>query len=71
MSVVTDTGAQEDCLSRNKLKCLGLNESSLLKTELSLGCANQSDAGIIGAFGGKVALKAMVTILWYEYYFTS
>ena len=58
MTVVTDTGAQVDCLSRNKLISLGLNESSQLKTELSLGCANQSDADIIGAFWGRVAHKA-------------
>ena len=51
MSMVTDTGAQVDCLSKEKLKCLGLKESSLLKTELSLGCANKTDAGILGAHG--------------------
>merc|ERR1712030_125632 len=33
-SIVTDTGAQVDCLNKNKLKSLGLNESSLLQTEL-------------------------------------
>ena len=70
MSMVTDTGAQVDCLSKDKLKCLGLNESSLLKTELSLGCANQSDADIIGAFWGKVAHmaygnKTVVRVLFY------
>ena len=67
---VTDTGAQVDCLNKNKLKSLGLNESSLLKTELSLGCANDSDAGIMGAFWGKVVHKAngnntVVRVLFY------
>ena len=45
VSMVTDTGVQVDCLSKDKRRCLGLNESSFLKTELSLGCANESDAG--------------------------
>ena len=40
MSMVTDIGAQVDCLNKNKLKSLGLNKSSLLKTKLSLGCAS-------------------------------
>ena len=58
------------CLSKDKLRCLGLNKSSLLKTELSLGCANESDAGIMGAFFGKVAHKAngnnsVVRVLFY------
>ena len=70
MSMVTDTGAQVDCLSKDKLKCLGLNELSLLKTELSLGCANKTDAGILGAFWGKVVHKAngnntVVRVLFY------
>ena len=55
--MLADSGAQVDCVSRDKLKPLGLNEYSLLKAEMSLGCANGSDAGIIGAFFGKVALK--------------
>merc|ERR1712105_157919 len=69
-SIVTDTGAQVDCLNKSKLKSLGLNELSLLKTELSLGCANESDADIIGAFWGKVLHKAngnntVVRVLFY------
>ena len=57
-------------MSRDKLKRLGLNVYSLLKPEMSLGCANGSDAGIIGAFFGKVALKdkannAVVRVLFY------
>merc|ERR1712082_533592 len=46
-SIVTDTGAQVDCLNKSKLKSLVSNELSLLKTELSLGCANDIDADII------------------------
>ena len=69
-SIVTDTGAQVDCLNKSKLKSLGLNELSLLKTELTLGCANDTDAGIIGAFWGKVVHKAngnntVVRVLFY------
>merc|ERR1712208_59245 len=69
-SIVTDTGAQVDCLNKNKLKYLGLNESSLLETELSLGCANESDADIMGAFWGKVIHKVndmntVVQVLFY------
>ena len=69
-SIVTDTGAQVDCLNKSKLKSLGLNESSLLETELSLGCANESDADIMGAFWGKVLHKVngnntVVRVLFY------
>ena len=57
-------------MNKNKLKSLGLYESSLLKTELSLGCANDTDAGIMGAFWGKVVHKAngnntVVRVLFY------
>ena len=65
-----DTGAQVDCLNKSKLKSLGLNESSLLETELSLGCAIESDADIMGVFWGKVLYKAngnntVVRVLFY------
>ena len=46
LSLVTDTGAQVDCLSRHKLRQLGLTEMDLLKPQLSFGCANESDAAI-------------------------
>ena len=70
LNMLADSGAQVDCVSRDKLKRLGLNEYSLLKAEMSLGCANGSDAGIIGAFFGKVALKdkannAVVRVIFY------
>merc|ERR1712030_69600 len=56
--------------NKSKLKYLGINESSLLQTELSLGCANESDADIMGAFWGKVIHKVndkntVVRVLFY------
>ena len=58
LSLVTDTGAQVDCLSRHKLRQLGLTERALLKPQLSLGCANETAADILGVFWVKVSHKS-------------
>ena len=49
-----DTGAQVDCVARNQLKRLGLSEQDLLEAAVTLGCANNTKAGVLGAFWGKV-----------------
>ena len=52
-----DSGAQVDCVARNQLKRLGLSEQDLLEAAVTLGCANNTKAGMLGAFWGKVSCE--------------
>ena len=54
IQMMCDTGAQVDCVSRAKMKELGLVEDELLKPEVVVGCANSTGAGVLGVFFGKV-----------------
>merc|ERR1711895_105966 len=54
VQLLCDTGAQVDCLNKRKLHALGLVENQLLSPEVVVGCANESPAGVLGVFFGKV-----------------
>ena len=54
VELLCDTGAQVDCVSRRKLRSLGLVESQLLQPAVSIGCANDTSAEVLGVFFGKV-----------------
>jgi hypothetical protein len=57
--LTTDTGAQVDCVNKARLKKLGLTEKHLLKTQLNLDCANETSAGVLGAFFALVSSKSL------------
>ena len=42
LELLCGTGAQVDCISRKKLKMLGLGEGQLRKPQVSLDCANKT-----------------------------
>merc|ERR1711895_210314 len=70
VELLCDTGAQVDCLNRRKLHALGLVEDQLLSPEVMVGCANESPAGVLGVFFGKVTAmegltKVQVQVLFY------
>ena len=70
VELLCDTGAQVDCLNRKKLHALGLGENQLLSPEVVVGCANESPAGVMGVFFGKVtamegSTKVQVQVLFY------
>ena len=70
VELLCDTGAQVDCLNRKKLHALGLVENQLLSPEVVVGCANESSAGVLGVFFGKVtamegSTKVQVQVLFY------
>ena len=70
VELLCDTGAQVDCLNRKKLQALGLVENQLLSPEVVVGCANESPAGVLGVFFGKVTAmeglrKVQVQVLFY------
>ena len=70
VQLLCDTGAQVDCLNRRKLHALGLVEDQLLSPEVVVGCANESPAGVLGVFFGKVTAmeglaKVQVQVLFY------
>ena len=59
-----------DCLNRRKLRALGLLEDQLLTPEVVVGCANESPAGVLGVFFGKVTAmeglrKLQVQVMFY------
>ena len=63
VELLCDTGAQVDCINRKNLCALGLVENQLLSPEVAIGCANESPAGVLGVFFGKVtAMEGMVTV---------
>ena len=52
-----------DCISRKKLRVVGLREDQLLSPAVAIGCANESPAGVLGVFFGVVtAMEEMVTV---------
>ena len=55
LDLLCDTGAQVDCISRRKLKMLGLGEDQLRKPQVSLDCANKTEAEVLGVFFGEVS----------------
>ena len=55
LKLLCDTGAQVDCVSRKKLKLLGLGEDQLRKPQVSLDCANKTEAEVLGVFFGEVS----------------
>ena len=70
IELLCDTGAQVDCINRKKLHALGLVENQLLSPEVVVGCANESPAGVLGVFFGKVTAmegltKVVVQVLFY------
>ena len=70
VELLCDTGAQVDCINRKKLHALGLVENQLLSPEVVVGCANESPAGVLGVFFGKVTameglMKVQVQVLFY------
>ena len=54
VSLLCDTGAQVDCISRAQMRNLGLVEGQLLQPAVTVGCANGSEAHVVGIFFGKV-----------------
>ena len=59
-----------DCINRRKLQALGLVENQLLSPEVVVGCANESPAGVLGVFFGKVTameglMRVQVQVLFY------
>ena len=70
VQLLCDTGAQVDCLNKRKLHALGLVEDQLLSPEVVVGCANESPAGVLGVFFGKVTAvegltKVQVQVMFY------
>ena len=55
LELLCDTGAQVDCISRRKLKMLGLREDQLRMPQVSLDCANKTEAEVLGVFFGEVS----------------
>ena len=54
VSLLCDTGAQVDCVSRAQMRGLGLVENQLLQPAVTVGCANGTVAHVVGIFFGKV-----------------
>ena len=46
--------AHVDCMSRKRLKMLGLLESQLMKPEVVVGSADKTRADLLRVFSGKV-----------------
>ena len=70
VSLLCDTGAQVDCVSRAQLRGLGLIESQLLQPAVTVGCANGTAAHVVGVFFGKVtamdgADKVQARVMFY------
>ena len=70
VELLCDTGAQVDCPNKRKLRALGLVEDQLLTPEVVVGCANESPAGVLGVFFGKVTAmeglrKVQVQVMFY------
>ena len=57
VAMLCDTGAQVDCVGVATMKKLGLTENMLLRPGVSLGCANDTGADVIGVFFGLVMAK--------------
>ena len=55
VDVLCDTGAQVDCLNVKSLKSLGLSRDQLLQPQVSVGCANETSADMVGVFFAKVS----------------
>ena len=55
--ITADSGAMVDCVNRSKLKQFGLSENNLLKSSVSLGCANDTEANVVGTFFANVIGK--------------
>ena len=49
-----DTGAQVDCISVSQIRKLGIGKQNLLIPGLHVDCANNTDAGIVGVFFGRI-----------------
>ena len=58
VELLCDTGAQVDCVGVKRLKSLGLVEEQLLQPAVGVGCANETAAGVVGIFFGKVTAVA-------------
>ena len=55
LDLLCDTGAQVDCISRKKLRMLGLGEDQLRRPQVTLDCANKTEAEVLGVFFGEVS----------------
>merc|ERR1711867_56287 len=70
VSLLCDTGAQVDCVSRAQMRGLGLVEGQLLQPAVTVGCANGTAAHVVGIFFGKVtamngADKVQTKVMFY------
>ena len=55
LELLCDTGAQVDCISRRNLRLLGLGEDQLRKPQVTLDCANKTEAEVLSVFFGEVS----------------
>ena len=54
MNITADTGVQIDCISVSQIGKFALRKNNVLRSGLKVDCENQTDAGIIGVFFGKI-----------------
>ena len=57
MKATADTGAQVDVIGTDHVERMGLQIAFLLRTKMSLNCANNSPAGNLGVFFARVKGK--------------
>ena len=72
VELLCDTGAQVSCVNVRRLKSLGIQLEDLLQPEVTVGCANETSADVIGVFFGTVmamdmerAEKVQVKVMFY------
>ena len=61
VTMMADSGAQVDIIEEEQLAALGMATRDLLPTRVSLDCANNTKAKVLGVFLGKIWGNSVVT----------
>ena len=61
MVLVADSGAQVDIFGVDQIHKIGLIQEQLLRTRVSLDCANATETGVLGVFFVKISGRSVVT----------
>ena len=61
LELIADTGAQVTVLGDKYIGEIGMRPDLLLPTTVSLNCANQTEAGVLGMFLAKISGKSVVS----------